>query len=358
MRRSAVLVALVFGGWASDGSAQTPRTLRWPWQRPELVRYNRVEGLSLGVRGQLRPLTPWGPLSLTGWGRAGTARLHPSLRLEASHETTARRFTWAAYRETAAVEGSLRPLGPVNSLTALVVGRDDGDYLLRSGTSLEWSPASGRPAIHRVQAYVERHDALPVGTSFAVLRAGDAAWGFRPNIAAGEGWDAGLAAGLSPVVGSDPTRPRAGVDLRGRLGVGTWAYRTLSATAHVAVPLGAGVSVGGEAGAGAAWGDVPRQRRYRVGGPATLRGYDPGALEGTSGAWARGELSRDVRFGRVRVFADAAWAGERGSFRAREALASVGVGAALVDGVLRADAAWGVRSPRGFRLELVLDAAR
>jgi hypothetical protein len=36
-------------------SPQMPRTLRWGPQRPDLVRYNRVENLFVGVRGQIRP---------------------------------------------------------------------------------------------------------------------------------------------------------------------------------------------------------------------------------------------------------------------------------------------------------------
>lgn len=40
-----------------------PVTFRVGPQRPDLVRYNRVEALSLGVRGQARPATPFGPLS-------------------------------------------------------------------------------------------------------------------------------------------------------------------------------------------------------------------------------------------------------------------------------------------------------
>ena len=46
-----------------DAPAQAmPRTFRWGMQRPDLVRYNRVEGLSLGARGQIRPETALGPL--------------------------------------------------------------------------------------------------------------------------------------------------------------------------------------------------------------------------------------------------------------------------------------------------------
>ncbi|MDP2957808.1 MAG: hypothetical protein Q8N53_15385, partial [Longimicrobiales bacterium] len=67
------------------------------------------------------------------------------------------------------------------------------------------------------------------------------------------------------------------------------------------------------------------------------------------------EVARHFAFGAVSVFGDGGWAGERGAFALDEALTSAGVGLSLVDGLIRADAAWGLRSPRGFRLELVLD---
>ncbi len=67
------------------------------------------------------------------------------------------------------------------------------------------------------------------------------------------------------------------------------------------------------------------------------------------------ELARLFSFGAVSAFSDAAGAGGRGPVRLEDALVSAGVGLSLVDGLIRMDAAWGLRAPRGFRLELYLD---
>ena len=69
----------------------------------------------------------------------------------------------------------------------------------------------------------------------------------------------------------------------------------------------------------------------------------------------RGELARHFAFGAVSVFSDGAWAGPRDSFELDDALWSAGVGLSLADGLIRVDAAWGLRDPRDFRLELYLD---
>ena len=107
--------------------AGTPWTLRLGPQRTDLVRYNRVEGLSLGIRGQLRPSTAVGPLSVTATARIGHADRHLNGRLDVVHQTIATRIGVSGYHELAAIEEDARHLGPANSLMALLYGQDNGD---------------------------------------------------------------------------------------------------------------------------------------------------------------------------------------------------------------------------------------
>ena len=52
--------------WESgEEVSDIPRTFRWGVQRPNLLRYNRVEGFSIGVRAQFRPQSALGPISVT-----------------------------------------------------------------------------------------------------------------------------------------------------------------------------------------------------------------------------------------------------------------------------------------------------
>ena len=68
------------------------------------------------------------------------ADLEPNVRLDVTRETLRRALTWSAYSELAAVDEDARHLGLGNSLTALLFGRDEGDYYRRAGTSLGWTP--------------------------------------------------------------------------------------------------------------------------------------------------------------------------------------------------------------------------
>ena len=333
----------------------TPATFRWGWQRTDLLRYNRVEGLSVGARGQIYPETPVGRLSLTATARLGSTDLEPNGRLDVTRENLRRRVTLSAYHELAAVDDGARHLGLGNSVTALLFGRDDGDYYRRSGGALEWTPPASERASFRVRAYAERHRPVSAGADFALRHLGDGGWKFRPNLAADEGWDAGGELTLAPWWGSDPREPQAGLELATRVGAGTWSYRTASLEGRVAVPLPVGFRVALESAGGTSWGAPPAQRTFLVGGASTLRGYEPATLRGGSFARGRGELARQFSFGAVSLFSDAAWAGERADFEVDDALWSAGVGLSLVDGLIRADAAWGLSAPRGFRFELYLD---
>jgi hypothetical protein len=253
------------------------------------------------------------------------------------------------------VDEGARHLGLGNSVTALLFGRDDGDYYRRTGGALEWAPPASERAAFRVQAWAERHDPVTASADFTLRHLGDDDWSFRPNLQADAGWDVGGDVTLAPWWGSDPRQAQGGLEIVARAGAGTWSYRTASLVGRMAVPLPAGFRAALESGGGTSWGEPPAQRRFLIGGPATLRGYEPATLGGRSYARARGEVARQFAFGAVSFFSDAAWAGERREFDTDDALWSAGAGLSLVDGLIRLDAAWGLREPRGFRLELYLD---
>jgi len=332
-----------------------PRTFRWGLQRPDLVRYNRVEGLSLGVRGQLLPATPLGPVSVTATVRVGTQDRVPNGRLDLIREGLRARFALSGYHELAAVEEDARHLGLGNSLTALLLGRDDGDYYRRAGATLAWTPPAADRQAFRVAAFAERHFRVDAGDPPALGHLGSDGWSFRPNLAAEEGWDAGALAEVAPWWGTDPRLAQGGLTVGLLVGGGDWSYRRATGGAALVLPLPLGLRVATEVAGGTTSGAPPPQRAFLLGGATTLRGYEPAVLGGTTFARVRGELARPFAFGAASLFTDGGWAGPRSAFDVADALWSAGVGLSLVDGLVRADAAWGLSGPRGFRLELYLD---
>ena len=335
--------------------AQMPATVRWGLQRPDLLRYNRVEALSVGARGRIRPQTFMGPLSVSGTARIGAADLEPNVRIDATRETLRRKLTLRVFSELAAIDEGARHLGPGNSLMAMFFGRDDGDYYRRSGTALEWTPPTADRASFRVRAYAEYQRAAGTETDFALFRSWNGSFAFRPNVLASEGWEYGGSIGLSPRWGSDPNLAQGGLDLTLQGGTGDVRYARTSLLGRVVLPLPAELRLDLEAGAGTSWGTPSPQRLWYVGGPRTLRGYGPRS-GGTSFGRARAELARPYYFGAVSLFSDLAWAGDRDVVRFDDAPLSIGAGVSLLDGLVRMDGAYGLREPRGFRVDFYLDA--
>ena len=335
---------------------QTPHTLRWGLQRPDLMRFNRVEGLSVGVRGQIRPQTSLGPLSVTGTARIGIADLEPNGRIDVTRETIERRITFRVFHELAAIDESARHLGLGNSLLGALFGRDDGDYFRRSGAWFEWTPPESERRDLRVRGFAEYHRAAQAETDFALFRLGSDGFEYRANIAADEGWLYGGLIELTPWWGSDPNLVQGGFELTGEAATGDFEYARTALTARLAVPLPSDLRIGLEVGAGTSWGDPTVQRLWYLGGPSSLRAYDPRRLTGTSYGRARGELARTFSFGAVSLFSDVGWAGEYETYDFDDALYSAGVGLSVLDGLIRFDSAWGLRQPRTFRFDLYLDA--
>jgi hypothetical protein len=335
---------------------QVPATLRWGLQRPDLVRFNRVEGLSIGMRGQLRPQTFLGPLSITGTARLGLADLEPNVRADITRETLRRKLTLSGYNELAAIDEGARHLGLGNSLLGLFFGRDDGDYYRRSGAALEWTPPSAARRTFRVRTYAEYQRPAVGETEFALLRFWNDAWAYRPNLVADEGWEYGAVLDVTPWWGTDPRLVQGGFDLMVQGGTGLSDYARSALVGRLVFPLPADLRFALEAGGGTSWGAPSAQRRWYIGGPRTLRGYEPRLAGGQSFGRARAEFARTYSFGSVALFSDFGWAGDRDAIDLSNGFYSIGAGVSLIDGLIRMDGAYGLKDPKDFRLDFYLDA--
>jgi hypothetical protein len=325
--------------------------LGWGLGEPDMVRYNRVEGLSLGVRASA--VLPQATLS--GVVRFGFADLHPNAVLSASRESARRTIELRGYHELSTADPSRAALGLGNSLSALLLGRDAGEYYRASGASLTLAP----PALDRrtwdVSAYGEYQNDVQRETHVAMPRIWDDSV-FRSNITAAEAMQYGLQLNWRPWWGTDPRRAQFGVEVFAQGETGEYDLARGMLTLRTAVPLTSRMRIGAEASAGTSTGDITPQRLFFLGGARTLRGYDASTVAGTSMARGRLELARTASFGSLAVFGDWGWAGDRDDIVNANQRLSVGIGASLLDGLLRVDLARGLRAPRGWRLDMHLDA--
>jgi len=330
-----------------------------PWQlsaRPPrwgLARFNRVEGLALGARGEL----DFGRLRLDGSARVALADGEPDLEAGLAHETGTRRFRLAGYRRMAAVDPTARSLGIGNSLSALVLGRDDGDYYRAAGAELSVVPVVTAPQRFAFRIYAEQQRRAAKHTDFSLPHAVHDDHVFRPNIAADSADQLGAVVTFRAQRGIDPERARWGADLTLDGGAGTYGFSRGSATLRFTAPFGRRLAGAVELGGGMSAGRVPVQSHWYLGGPATLRGYGGGATSGDAFWRARLELANRLPAARLVLFADAARAGARDHLSLSRPLVGIGIGASFVDGLVRIDVGRAVRSPTGWRIDFYTDAA-
>jgi hypothetical protein len=323
----------------------------WGFGERDMLRYNRVEALSLGARGAVT----FGVTTLSGTVRLGFGDLHPNAVIAATRDGARRSLELRVYHELTTTDPSRAALGLGNSLSALTLGRDAGEYYRASGMGLTIAP----PALARrswdATMYAEYQNDVARETHIALPRAWQDSV-FRSNIVAAEAMQYGALLQLRPWWGTDPMRAQFGIEIMLQGETGEYDLARGSATLRTALPVGSRVRIGVEAGVGTSEGDVTPQRLFFLGGAQTLRGYDASTVAGTSMARARVEIARTASFGALALFSDWGWAGDRNDIVNANQRLAVGVGASLLDGLLRIDLAHGLRAPRGWRLDLHLDS--
>src|SRR5690606_16438129 len=205
---------------------------------------------------------------------------------------------------------------------------------------------------YALRLFAERHDNVATATDFSVPGLFDGDRVFRPNIVADEATLYGGELMLSGGFGEDPAGLRAAATLALDGAGGDFSFGRAALTTRVAFPLFAKLSGSLEGAAGTSTGDVPTQRLYYLGGPASLRGYAGNAARGDAFWRARGEIARGIPAARIALFGDLGWAGDRTAFTTDGALSAIGLGATFLDGLVRADLAHALNGDRGWRLDL------
>jgi hypothetical protein len=322
----------------------------WGFGESGLLRYNRIEGLSIGARATMN--MGWADAALTA--RLGVANLDPDVELGVTRSTPFNRYDVVAYRRLAAMNPETKPLGLGNSLSSLVLGYDDGEYFRATGAELRRQPATGF-AWYSLRLYGETQRAVSAETDASLHHAVDGDYLFRPNRPAARADQLGADIAVRHARGLDPLGWRWGFEVRANGETGTYDFARASLTARLGMPL-PGPFVGSlEAAGGTSVGELPIQSAWFLGGPATLRGY-PGALL-TGNAFWRGRAEIGTRFpaARVALFGDAGWAGDRTSRRLAPTAWSLGAGASFGDGLLRIDLARALEGEIGWKLHLYLD---
>ncbi len=342
-----------------DVAGAPPQTTRSLWRGDLLrsLRYDRVRGLSAGA--QYTPLEG-GSLALDADVRVGTLGFEPTGRLELrpsrvrtlGRSAAPEQWRFAVYSHIGLANEDWGPVFTLgNSVATLVAGHDDGEYFRASGVEGVLSGFRG-PATWSVSLFAEEHHEVRRHTSVSLATIGGGE--LRSNLSAETGSVLGARAALG--LGGRPHPDGHALALRwdGEWTGGDLPYARSQLQATAAAPLGH-VQVGLNLGAGMASTNVPTQRAFHIGGTSSVRGHVGSSQAGTAYWLARAEMGTSVAMARGILFGDLGWAGPRGDLRSGRPLSGVGLGASLVDGLLRLDLARGRRGSGGWRLHFYLD---
>jgi len=318
-----------------------------------MLRYNRIEGLSAGVNVERDLGAGYTEGALF---RLGTVAAAPVGELYLRRSNIATDVQAGIYRRLAVTNDWGNPFGPGASLNALLFGRDDGFYYRTLGAELTGTRRSVNDAlVFRWRAFGEQQSTATVETqgSLAHTISGNE---FAQNIQAVVGNYYGAAGTLAYAHGDNPHGLHLSGDTRLESGTGKTSYGRAMTELTLSHGFGANALFALTGAAGSSLGALPTQRWWFLGSPYTVHGQRAGAAAGSAFWLGRAEFSDGFPLVRPVVFADVGWAGPRDRFAIdSRAISGAGVGAAILDGLIRLDVSRGVRPTHGWRADLYLE---
>jgi hypothetical protein len=310
-----------------------------------MTRYNRIEGLSTGIRLEQQL---GGGYVASAMARIGTADHEPNAELALGRTNLSTTVTLTGYNRLVAANDWGNPFSFSASMSALFFGRDEGFYYRTTGAELTWTTQRGMHLDWRLFGEQERtarqHTEYNWGASFV------------PNVVAARGTYTGVGAHWLHTTGIDPRRLRTITDLRLEAATGDSSYGRaaldVTLTRALVGRLSGALTLSGGASAGA----LPPQRRWFLGGTQTIRGQSADTAQSGNAFWmTRAELASEQTGYRLALFSDLGWVGDRTKLSdVGRPMSGVGVGISMLDGMIRFDVARGLYPRRQTRLALYL----
>lgn len=321
------------------------RRLAVAWEQvADVLRCNRVQGVSLGFGVQWRPGPAFTTVQATG--RFGLGDLRPTASVVWRREDPAGRLDISAYGEVSEVEPWTHAGGVGNTLNAAVVGHDDADYYFRLGAGVAYRANAGRWKDLELSVGFERHVSKETTVDPLIRGAlGGATFLVNPPVAEGDFIRPRLT--HSGRVGT--ARTDLGLDLLvadGVLGARAWGAASLAfgiVGRRGKVSLRTGITRG----------NALPQLDFRLGGPHTVRGYSYGERTGRQ-LWA---AQLDLALRRSAVWTPVIFA-DIGDTFSSDPMVGLGVGMSLLNGLLRFDLSQGVRPHSELRFDLAFKPHR
>jgi hypothetical protein len=317
----------------------------------DAFRYDRVQGLSLGLGYQARvPGVTFA--GLYGTLRYGFSDERVTGRLTLLRDAPEGRLALSGYREIGDADSFALGRGVGNTLNAIFAAHDNGDYYLAHGASAGLETGLGTGLDLTVGARVERQSAVARAAGSEINDFLGGSGTFPANAPVDEGTFGG---GYVRVSGIGETRWWVTADL---LGGGGQATGRLFGELRRSLGEARGVTL--RVKSGLATRPTLRQSQFRLGGINTVRGFEYGSVRGQA-FWAAQLDITPIR-GRLRpvVFIDAGQAARPDELFGSTALVGGGVGLSLFGGLLRFDLSHPISPDTGgkLRFDIVVQGVR
>ena len=316
----------------------------------DAFRYDRVQGISLGLGYRVRvPALEFTNLHATG--RYGFSDERVTGRLSLLRDAPAGRLTVSGYRDVVNADPFAPAPGFGNSLNALFVAHDDGDYALIHGGSAQYETSLATGLELAVGGRYERQTSVARAAESELNDFLGGTGVFPPNPPVDEGHYGGGFASLS---GVGDLRWQATADLLG--GEGTTTGR-LYGNLRYGIGGARGVTI--RLKSGVATSPTLQQSEFRLGGIGTVRGHGYGERRGQA-FWAT-QIDVAPLKGRLRpvLFVDAGQAGGAESLFSGKVLAGAGVGMSMFRGAVRFDLSHSLApDDPGLRFDIAIQQPR
>ena len=326
---------------------------------PEFMRYNRVEGFSVGAQAEQQL---GGGYVARALGRIGTADLEPNLELTLERTDLQRTYAVTGYNRLVAANDWGNPLSFGSAVSALLFGRDEGFYYRATGAELTRTRDPRSLGAHvDWRLFFENERAARQNTTWSLGAP------FVPNIDAVNEQYVGTGLRVNHTHGLDPRGLRILTDVRLEAATALakhdslW-HRYARGGADVTVSHGLPWQLMGAVtlSGGTSAGTLPVQRLWYLGGAQTVRGQRPDtSLSGNAYWFTRSELAYDIGGVRPSLFGDIGWTGDRELLYKNQLgrpMSGVGAGASFMDGLFRFDVARGIYPQQRWRVDLYVEA--
>jgi hypothetical protein len=316
----------------------------------DAFRYDRAQGLSLGL-GYRVDIPGVAFTGLYGTVRYGFSDDRVTGRLSLIRDAPDGRLVLSGYRDVLNLDPFAPAPGIGNTLNALFVAHDDGDYALGQGAAATYETSLRAGLELLIGARYERQGGVARKATSEVNDFLGGSGVFPPNPPVDQGRFVG---GHIRLTGTGDFGWQATADVLG--GEGTTTGRLYG---ELRRSVGKRRGLTARLKGGLATAPTLRQSGFRLGGIGTVRGHDYGARRGQA-FWAA-QLDVTPVPGRLRpvLFVDAGQAGGAGSLFSGRVLAGAGVGLSVFGGLLRLDLSRAITPDRAtVRFDIVVQGAR